>query len=229
MTVVLEAKNVSLEYKTRTGFLKKFIHKAVDDVSFTVNKGEIFGVLGRNGSGKSSLLTLLAGVVEPDQGQIVTPENTSISLLTLGLGFNPMLSGRDNTLISCMLNGYSKQESLNYIEAVKEFSELEHFFEQPVKTYSAGMRSRLGFSTALLTNVDVLLVDETLSVGDKNFKHKAEAALLEKLNSNQTVIFVSHNEAQVQKLCDRALWLDGGKVIVQGRIDGVIEAYTKNN
>lgn len=226
MSTILEVRNVTLEYKTRTGFLKQFSHKAVKDVSFTINKGESFGVLGRNGSGKSSLLMLLAGIIQPDAGRVVVEKEVTRSLLTLGLGFNPMLSGRDNVLLSCMLNGLTRKQSKDAIEEVKAFSGLDDFFEQPVRTYSTGMRSKLGFSTALMTEVDVLLIDETLAVGDKNFKKKAEMAILKKLHGRQTVVFVSHSEDQVRKLCDRAIWLESGSVKSEGLVDDVVSAYT---
>jgi lipopolysaccharide transport system ATP-binding protein len=225
MSVILEAKNVTLEYKTRTGFLKNFTHRAVDNVSFTIEAGEVFGVLGRNGSGKSSLLSLLSGIFQPDSGQVIVPKGVSRSLLTLGLGFNPMLSGRDNALLSCMIDGFSRKQSESRLEDIKVFSDLGDFYEQPVKTYSAGMRARLGFSTAVLTDVDILLIDETLSVGDKNFRDKAEQAILDKLDGSQTVVFVSHSEAQVQKLCGRAIWLEKGVIKSIGDSGKVVADY----
>ena len=227
MSIILAAEHISLEYKTRTSFLKSFSHKAIDDVSFSINRGEIFGVLGRNGSGKSSLLQLLAGIFQPDQGRIIVSKDVSRSLLTLGLGFNPMLTGRDNTILSCMLNGFSRKKSQGYLKEIKAFSELGDFFEQPVRTYSAGMWSRLGFSTAILTEVDILLIDEVLSVGDKAFKEKAESALMDKLHGKQTVIFVSHDETQVKKICDRAIWLERGKLKMSGNISEVVSSYVK--
>jgi len=227
MSAILTVKNVSLDYKTRTGFLKSFSHKAIDNVSFSVAQGEIFGVLGGNGSGKSSLLQLLAGILQPDKGRIMVDKNVSRSLLTLGRGFNSILSGRDNALLNCMFNGFSRRESELYLEKIKDFSELGDFFEQPVRAYSKGMRSRLGFATAILTQVDILLIDEVLSVGDQGFKAKAEAALMEKMQKEQTVIFVSHSKSQIEKLCTRAMWLENGKLKKLGSIDDVVDSYTK--
>ncbi|ABV37618.1 ABC transporter related [Shewanella sediminis HAW-EB3] len=225
-SAILSVRNLTLEYQTRSGFLKLFTHKAIDNVSFEVQKGEVFGVLGRNGSGKSSLLKVLAGTIQPDSGEVICPPNTTRSLLALGLGFNNNLSGRDNALISCLLNGYSKQESQPIIEQVKAFAELGKFFEQPVKTYSAGMRSRLGFATAIFTQVDIMLIDETLSVGDSAFKLKAETALKEKITNNeQTIIFVSHSIQQIKKLCQRCLWLEKGVAKQLGTTDSVMENY----
>lgn len=206
--VVLEAKDISLSYRTRTNMFKVFEHKAVSNLSFKLYEGEVLGVVGKNGAGKSTLLKLLAGVLVPDSGEIVVKEGYSRSLLSLGLGFNGYLTGRDNAILSSMLNGYSKQEAKNMVEEIKTFSELGNFFEQPVRTYSNGMKSRLGFATGVLNNVDILMIDEILSVGDKRFKEKAQSVMLEKLRGQKSVLFVSHNQGQIDKLCTRVLDLD---------------------
>lgn len=204
---VLEFRNVTLEYKSRINLFNTFTHKALDDVSFTVKRGEVLGITGRNGAGKSTLLKVAAGVLQPDSGKVISPIGTTKSLLSLGLGFSPDLSGRDNAIISCMLNGLTKKEAISVLAEVKQFSELGDFFEQPVKTYSSGMKSRLGFSTGLITEVDILMVDEVLSVGDVSFRKKAEQAMLSKIKGQQTVLFVSHNEKQIERLCDRVIEL----------------------
>lgn len=224
---IIELKNVTLEYNTRVGLFKRFKHKALNNVSFTVNRGEVFGVLGGNGSGKSTLLQVLAGIFKPDVGLVEIDKLTTRSLLSLGLGFNNQLSGRDNALISCMLEGYNKAQAKELLEEIKVFSELGEFFEQPVKSYSSGMRARLGFATGLKIKVDLLLIDEVLSVGDTNFKNKAEAALLEKMKGEQTVVFVSHSAEQVKKLCERCIWLDKGKVQAVGLTESVMNKYQK--
>ncbi|MEO2267263.1 ABC transporter ATP-binding protein [Pseudoalteromonas sp. YIC-656] len=222
---IIELKNVTVEYSARAGLIKRFKHQALKGVSFSIERGEVFGVLGRNGSGKSTLLQVLAGILRPNEGDVVLGGEVSRSLLTLGLGFNNHLSGRDNALISCMLDGHSKRDAHSLLNEIKEFSELGHFFEQPVKTYSAGMRSRLGFATGLMLKVDLLLIDEVLSVGDAEFKAKAEKALLEKMKGEQTVIFVSHSAGQIQKLCTRCIWLDKGKVKALGDTKNVMKEY----
>lgn len=224
---IIKFTKVSLEYSARVGLFKRFTHKAIDDVSFEVHKGDVFGVLGKNGSGKSTLLKLLAGVFEPDEGAIEINRKTTRSLLTLGLGFNNQLSGRDNALISCMLNGFSKAQARSKLEEIKEFSELDKFFEQPVKSYSSGMKSRLGFATGVVLEVDLLLIDEVLSVGDADFRKKAELTLLNKIKGEQTVVFVSHSESQIQKLCNRSVWLDKGKIIAAGLTEDVLNMYKK--
>lgn len=225
---ILEARDITLEYKSRVGLFRSFRHKALDKISFSVNRGDIFGVLGKNGSGKSSLLRILAGVLAPDSGELIVEKAVSRSLLSLGLGFNHNLSGKDNAILSCMLNGNSKKQVKSMLQQIKEYSELGKFFERPVKTYSSGMKARLGFSTGVLTNVDILLIDETLSVGDNDFKIKAQKTLLEKMNGSQTVIFVSHSETQIKKLCKNCIWLDNGVIKYSGSTDYVMEHYLKN-
>lgn len=211
--VILEAKNISLEYRTKVGLFRTFRHKALNDFSFKLHEGEILGITGRNGAGKSTLLRVVAGVLTPDSGEVIVSPNITRSLLSLGLGFNAGLSGRDNAIIGCLWNGLSKKDSLVLIEGIKDFSELNDFFEQPVRTYSSGMRSRLGFATAIMTEVDILMLDEVLSVGDQEFKKKAEKAMLNKVKKSKSVIYVSHSEKRVSKLCDRIITL--GKVINQ--------------
>lgn len=226
---ILDAKNLTLTYKVGNAFGRFFEHKALDCVSFRVSRGDVFGVLGKNGSGKSTLLQILAGVLRPNSGQLIFPEEISRSLLSLGLGFNPELSGRDNALISCMLNGFSKRESKSRIEEIKEFSELGSFFEQPVKTYSAGMHARLGFSSGVMLEVDLLLIDEVLSVGDSDFREKAHETLIKKIKGEQTVVFVSHSEQQILHLCDKCLWLENGKVKAVGETNKVMKTYQESS
>ncbi|RJG42699.1 ABC transporter ATP-binding protein [Motilimonas pumila] len=222
---IINVNNVTIEYTSRVGFFKRFKHKALDDVSFEVQPGEVFGILGGNGSGKSTLLKVLGGILHPDEGEILVKPGVSRALLSLGLGFNPELTGEDNAIISSMLNGYSKKQAQDLCKDIAEYSELGHFFYQPVKTYSSGMKSRLAFSTAVLTEVDVLLVDEVLSVGDKKFKQKAQETLSEKIKGHQTVVFVSHSEQQVRKLCDRSIWLKDGVLQAYGPTAEVISKY----
>lgn len=208
--LILDVKNVSLEYKTRSGFFEYFSHRAIDNLSFKVNKGEVIGIVGRNGAGKSTLLKIIAGVIHPNSGEVSMPSGTTVSLLSLGVGFNPDLSGRDNAIISCMLNGFTRIEALSTLDEIKKFSELGNFFEQPVKTYSSGMKSRLGFSTALVAKVDILLIDEVLSVGDVSFRKKAEQAMLDRIKGEQTVLFVSHDAKQIERICNRTIDLSNG-------------------
>lgn len=229
MSVMIELNNVTVEYSARVGLFKHFKHKALDNVSFKVEKGDVFGVLGSNGSGKSTLLKVLGGIFEPDSGTVKIAKNTTRSLLALGLGFNNQLTGRDNALISCMLNGLTKKQAQTKLKEIKTFSELDEFFEQPVKTYSSGMRAKLGFATGVILDVDLLLIDEILSVGDKKFRKKAEATLLKKIHGDQTVIFVSHNDDQIAKLCDKCIWIDSGVVKANGNTKDVLKIYSNQD
>jgi lipopolysaccharide transport system ATP-binding protein len=206
--VLISLRDISICYKRRGGlFRKSASFQALDSVSLDIHRGETLGIIGRNGAGKSTLLRVLAGIIKPDAGIIVN-FGASVSLLALQIGFDANLSGRDNAIVSGMLLGYSKQQVEEYLEKITEFSELGAFMAEPVKTYSAGMRARLGFSVAMYMTPDVLLLDEVLSVGDAEFRQKAEKEMLKKINSNQTVVLVSHSEGQVNRICDRVVNLD---------------------
>jgi lipopolysaccharide transport system ATP-binding protein len=225
--VQLELIDVSLRYRGRSGLFKRFDYIALGNVSIQLKQGETLGVLGSNGCGKSSLLRILAGVIDPTSGCVKCDANVSRALLALGAGFRTDLSGRDNALIGAMLQGFEKKDALEMLPAIHKFTELGSFFERPVKTYSAGMRARLGFATALITEVDVLLIDEVLGVGDAHFRDKAQKAIINKINNNQTVVFVSHNPAQVNKICERVVWLDKGEIKMQGDTRAVSKEYQR--
>ncbi|MGI9285414.1 MAG: ABC transporter ATP-binding protein, partial [Pseudomonadales bacterium] len=202
--VMIALDKVSLSYKAKKGAFEGGKHQILNEVSLVLCEGETLGVIGRNGCGKSTILRLLAGIIAPTTGEIVFSKHASSALLTLGLGFKPNLSGRDNAILSAMLQGSSRKQADSMLDQIQEFGELGDSFDEPVKTYSSGMRSRLGFATALMTHVDILLIDEVLSVGDAHFKKKAEAAIRERIAGDQTVVFVSHADTQIQSLCDRA-------------------------
>lgn len=225
--VLLSAKDLEFGYYSRIWGFKRLAFPVLKGLNFNVYRGETLGVVGRNGCGKSSLLRILNGVISPSAGTLSHPDKITRILLTLGLGFDKELSGRDNAMLSAMLQGYTRERARASLEEIKEFSELGDFFERPVKTYSSGMRSRLGFSTAMKTEVDLLLIDETLSVGDQNFNRKAEKAMMAKINSEQTVIFVSHSGRQVNKVCSRALWLEEGVIKAEGETREVTKEYKK--
>lgn len=225
--VLLSAKNLRFSYASRMWGFKRFEYPVLKGLNFEVRRGETLGIMGRNGCGKSTLLLILNGIVAPTSGTLAHNPRITRILLTLGLGFDKDLTGRDNSMLSAMLQGYSRKRARDCLEDIKEFSELGDFFERPVKTYSSGMRSRLGFSTAIKTEVDLLLIDETLSVGDQHFNHKAEKAMMDKINSEQTVIFVSHSGGQVNKVCSRALWLEDGVIEAEGDTKDVAHEYKK--
>jgi len=197
---------------------------ALEDVSLGLRRGERLGVVGRNGSGKSTLLRTLAGIITPDRGRL-TRAPVSCQLLSLALGFVPHLSGRDNAVLSGLMLGLRRREILQRLAAIHEFSELGDFFDQPISSYSTGMQMRLGFSVAMQADTDVLLIDEVLAVGDAEFQQKSGAALRERIDSGTTVVFVSHGDAQIHQICDRALWIEHGRSMLEGPVDAVLAAY----
>ncbi|MCX2794491.1 lipopolysaccharide transport system ATP-binding protein [Microbulbifer thermotolerans] len=207
MDVVIQLRNVSYEY---TGgfslFDKEKKYSPFRNVNFDIYKGECLGIEGRNGAGKSTLLRIIAGILKPTCGEIRN-YGFSTALLSLGLAFDPNVSGRKNTILYLMLTGFSKKIAESIAEEVKDFSDLNDFFEKPVKFYSSGMRARLGFSVMINTNADVLLIDEALAVGDSGFRKKSNAKMLEKVKSGSTVVLVSHNKNDINLLCDRSIKL----------------------
>jgi ABC-type polysaccharide/polyol phosphate transport system ATPase subunit len=183
---------------------------ALSDVSFTVQKGEAFGLIGSNGSGKSTLLKLVAGMLRPDAGTVAVDGRVA-ALIELGAGFHPEISGRENVYINGAVLGLSRRELDARFDSIVEFSGLEDFIDEPVKTYSSGMYVRLGFAVAIHTAPDVLLVDEVLAVGDEAFAHRCLRKIEELLASGRTLLLVSHSLSLMEGICDRVLWLDGGK------------------
>ena len=223
--VMLELVDVSHSFHARKASFDHGVHTVLDSVSLTLLKGETLGIIGRNGAGKTTILRLMAGIFAPRSGRVLRRPGATCALLSLGLGFQPQLSGSDNALLSAMLQGLSRRAASACLEEIREFSELGQSFDEPVKTYSAGMRARLGFTTALMTHVDILLIDEVLSVGDKVFRDKAEAAMKGRITGGQTVVFVSHAEGQVRTLCDRAIWIEDGRVRAEGDTREVLDQY----
>jgi lipopolysaccharide transport system ATP-binding protein len=221
---VIEAKNVAYYYVKRKGYFSSHKFWALKDVSFALHKGESLGVIGRNGAGKTTLLQLLAGIISPDEGSLINHGYTA-SLLSLQAGFIPYLTGRENTYLSGMILGIGMRDIREKMEEIKEFSGLEDFFDQPVGSYSSGMRARLGFSIAFQLDPDVLLVDEVLGVGDEIFKEKSSKAMKDKIRSNKTVVLVSHSISTIQELCDRAVWIEGGVTRAEGKTEHVIKEY----
>jgi|TARA_B110000902_G_scaffold267253_1_gene359553 lipopolysaccharide transport system ATP-binding protein len=223
---VISLKDVALWYRLGRTLRKNSYYKVLKSITFDVQRGETLGIIGRNGAGKSTLLKLLADIYEPDSG-IITNKAHKTSLLTLSAGFDQQLSGRDNAVISGMLLGYSKSKVEAELENIKEYSELGDFFYQPISTYSSGMRARLGFATAVYTTPEILLIDETLSVGDAVFEQKARKTMENMIKSDQTVVLVSHSISSVKKLCDRVIWIEHGLVERQGNAAEVVAAYSQ--
>jgi lipopolysaccharide transport system ATP-binding protein len=225
--VMLELDNVSLSYHSGKKTFDHGTHHVLNQVSLKLYEGETLGIIGRNGVGKTTLLRLMAGILAPTHGDVRLRPGRSASLLTLGLGFKPDLSGRDNALLAGMLQGSTRERAESFLDEIAEFSELGDSFWEPVKNYSAGMRARLAFTTALMTHVDILLIDEILSVGDAHFRGKAQSAMINRIQGEQTVVFVSHMADQVKELCDRVIWLDQGRVVAEGDSAEVVDAYTQ--
>jgi lipopolysaccharide transport system ATP-binding protein len=193
-------------------------------VSLTVPKGRTLGVIGRNGSGKSTLLKLVAGITKPTSGTVKVDGRIS-ALIELGAGFHPEISGRENVFINGIMLGLSKREVEERFDDIVDFAELREFIDAPVKTYSSGMYMRLGFAVAIHVDPDVLLVDEVLAVGDEAFTHKCLDKFSEFRRRGKTVLIVTHSLGLVERLCDEAVWLDGGEKEAEGDPKRVIGAY----
>ncbi len=195
---------------------------AVDGVSFSVPEGQSVALMGRNGSGKSTTLKMLSGVLQPDGGWVRTRGRIA-GLLEVGAGFHPDLTGRQNVYLNAAILGMTKEETDAQFDSIVEFSEIGDFIDTEVKRYSSGMYSRLGFSVAVHTEVDVLLVDEILSVGDAAFRAKCNERMLQLRDQGKTMFVVSHNSSQVQQLCERGIVLDQGRVVFDGPIDEAVD------
>ena len=225
MEPIISLQNVAIRYKLNGSiFRPKKYFDALTSVSLDIYPGETLGILGRNGSGKSTLLRVISGVIRPDKGKFIN-QGVSVSLLALQAGFDVNLSGRDNAIFGGMLLGRSRREAEACLDEIQEYSELGDFFFEPVRSYSSGMFARLGFSISTINNPDVLLLDEVLSVGDQHFKKKAERTMMAKIQSQQTVVLVSHSQHQIARLCDRAVLIDDGVSYATGDPKDILEIY----
>lgn len=209
-------------------YYKEF--KALDDVSFEVRRGECVGLIGRNGSGKSTILQIITGTLQPTEGEVyIKPGLRIAALLELGSGFNPEFTGRENVYLNASILGFTKEETEAMFPAIEEFAEIGEFIDQPVKTYSSGMMVRLAFSVQIMTNPDILIIDEALAVGDARFQEKCLAAMGKIFkDKNCTVLFVSHSQQQVQALCNRSILLKNGKKIYDGEVETAFHTYNTN-
>ena len=194
------------------------------NVSFTMNKGERMGVLGLNGAGKSTLLKVISGVYKPTEGKVIR-HGKVVPLLELGAGFDQQYTGKENIFLYGTVLGYTKGYLEEKYDEIVEFSELGKFIDVPIKNYSSGMKSKLGFSIATIANPDILILDEVLSVGDAKFRKKSEAKIMQLMEGGTTVLFVSHSLAQVRRICDRAMILDHGTLKAIGGIDEISNQY----
>lgn len=239
---IIEVKNVSMSYSLIDGNitsikeyliklfkhqLKKNTHCVLKNISFTINRGEIVGLVGVNGAGKSTLLRIIAGIYKPKSGEVICRGKIS-PFLGLGSGFDKELNGYENIYLNAAVLGYSKNEIDQKIDKIIEFSELkEEALKRPLRTYSSGMLARLGFSIASELNPEIMLIDEVLAVGDDRFKKKSYARITSLMKNGATVIFVSHSANTIKALCGRAIWIDNGSIKMDGDVKNIIDAYTK--
>ncbi|MEM3036415.1 MAG: ABC transporter ATP-binding protein [Thermoplasmata archaeon] len=242
MSNIIEVKDVWKKFpmrKGRPGFkeflvnLPKFINRdsnayfwALKGITFNVQKGECLGIIGKNGGGKSTLLSLILGTIYPTKGEIKVTQKIT-PLLELGAGFHPDLTGRENILINGVLLGLTKEEALERTKEIIDFSEIDQFIDMPVRTYSNGMYLRLAFSIAIHTDPKLLLIDEVLAVGDEAFQKKSREALVQLIKGGVTTILVSHDLSAIKEICNRAIWLDNGEVKAEGNPLKVVQEYLR--
>lgn len=211
--------------KRRELLFQEFI--ALRNITMSVRQGESWGIVGKNGSGKSTLLKLITGILRPCEGTVVV-NATVAPLLELGAGFDGDLTGRENILMNGLILGMTEKDILSRFDEIVAFAELEKFLDVPLKNYSSGMKSRLGFSIATCARADILIADEVLATGDKAFQQKCEKRMQDLLQGGTTLLFVSHSAATVKRMCRQALWLDAGEMRMIGNAEEVVQAYESN-
>ncbi|WP_207670653.1 MULTISPECIES: ABC transporter ATP-binding protein [unclassified Clostridium] len=236
---VVEVKNVTMNFnlpKEKVDSLKEYFIKlvkhqlmfekfvALDNVSFEIARGDVFGIVGFNGAGKSTILKIISGIIAPSEGSVVV-DGTIAPLIELGAGFDMELTARENVFLNATVLGYSPDFIKSKYDEIIDFAELREFQDVAVKNFSSGMVARLGFAIATVVTPDILIVDEILSVGDYLFQEKCERRIDEMMRGGTTVILVSHAITQIEKLCNRVLWLDHGKVKMCGPMAEVTEQY----
>lgn len=197
---------------------------AVKDVSFQVRQGEAWGLIGTNGSGKSTMLKAVSGILKPYKGTI-TVNGSVAPLIELGAGFNPEMTARENIFLNGCVLGHTQKFMQEHFDEIVDFAELWDFLDSPLKNYSSGMSARLGFSIATMVKPDILIVDEILAVGDYKFRQKCEARMKELLDGGTTLLYVSHSIDEVRRLCDHAIWIEKGVGRMQGEVNAVCDAY----
>lgn len=209
-----------------TGKLKYDEFWALKNVSFSIKKGEVIGIIGHNGAGKSTLLKVISGILKPTSGNIKIDGNI-VPMLELGSGFDHDLTGRENIFLNGAILGYSEEFLKAKYDEIVAFSELDKFIDIPLRNYSSGMLMRLAFSIATVVNPDILIVDEILAVGDANFQAKSRARMMELMSGGTTVLFVSHSIGQIREMCDRVIWLEHGEVKRIGETQQVCDEYER--
>ena len=239
---VIKVKNVGMEFnlsQEKVDNLKEYFIKllkrellfqefwALKDISFEVKKGDRVGIIGLNGAGKSTLLKIISGVMKPTEGAVEI-NGKIVPLLELGAGFDKNYTGRENIFLNGAMLGYTKEFLEEKFDEIVEFSEIGKFIDVPLKNYSSGMRARLGFSIATMVEPKILVLDEVLSVGDAKFRKKSEERIMSLFDKGITVLFVSHSVHQVKRLCNKAIWLENGRLVMQGNADEVCDKYDKS-
>lgn len=225
MEIIFSAKNVDLSFRFNRGFRgRRKETKLFNNLNLEIQKGESLAIVGRNGAGKSTLLRIIAGIIDPTGGEVINLAKRP-SLLSLQAGFIPILSGRENVYLSATLLGLSKGQIEESLPRIVEYADLELHIDRAVSTYSSGMKARLGFAISMYGNADLVLIDEVLGVGDEEFREKSSEAIADMIRSDKTVVFVSHNKLAVESLCDRAVWLEYGRIVDSGSPVEVTKNY----
>ena len=236
MENAIEVRNLSIYYKNIQSYsIKQSLFRfkksraerfqAVKSVSFDVEQGKILGIIGKNGSGKSTMLNALAGIFAPDEGTIDL-KGHSVSLLSIGVGFQKAMKGRENIILSGLLLGFSEEFVRSKMDEIIEFAAIGKFIDMPVRTYSSGMYSKLAFSITAILETDIMLIDEVLSVGDQRFKKKSYEKMRSLIsNKDRTVVIVSHNLSTLETLCDEVMWMNDGQIVKIGNPHDILEEY----
>lgn len=224
---------IEKEFSIKQAFVNFFSNKpkkkkeefwALKDISFEVKKGEVIGLIGSNGAGKSTMLKVVSGVMKPTKGK-VTVNGVISPMIELGAGFDQELTARENIFLNGAILGYSKEFLMSKFDEIVEFSELKDFLDVPVKNFSSGMTAKLAFSIATIVNPEILIVDEILSVGDIKFQEKSKNKMLEMIKGGTTVLYVSHSLQSIKELCDRVIWIEHGKMIKMGETKEICDEY----
>ncbi|MEZ6163769.1 MAG: ABC transporter ATP-binding protein [Phycisphaerales bacterium] len=224
--IITRLSGVGLSYARQGGLpWKRARFWALKDVSFDICRGDTLGVIGRNGAGKSSLLRLIAGIMLPDAGTIERLDGIRCAMLSFGAGFEPRLTGRQNIMLSGLQLGMSRSRIRQREEQIVELASIGDFIDQPVRTYSTGMRARLGFSIAYFIESDILLIDEALATGDEAFRERATGLIKGKINSDQTVVIVTHSMQIVEKTCTRVIQIESGHSLPEQGVEETIKRY----
>ncbi len=222
---LLELKNVTLKYKAGFSLFGDKSKTAIESLDLTIRQGENLGIIGGNGAGKSSLLKMIAGIYNPDKGKIITHKPIRSTFIGLQSGFIPYLNGLQNITLTGLLLGMTRKEIKAKLSKIVEYSELERVINQPVFTYSSGMKARLAFSVSVFSDPDLLLIDEAMGVGDKEFRKKSNDTLKEMINGDSAVVLVSHETNYIKKNCNKLLWIESGKLVEYGACNAVLENY----